>query len=202
MLRNVFTYVARFFGDLGTLLIGGVSLIPLAYSYIGELGDVHWLTIPAVKWGTLAVGFVLASYRIWRRAELARTTDCLELLIWDANRMSSMLGRVTQYCMELHTWPPQNEGRPIVRPMAREFSALPDPFVAFQLLRRRISDHNEIVSELERVHRLTPLVKLDPEELAIPTMLEDFRQYISRLEAAAAPPRSFFRDWTTQRYRR
>jgi len=199
MLDNIRTYIARFFGDLGTLLIGGVALIPLAYGYIGDL---RWLTAPSVKWGTLAIGFVLASYRIWRRAEVARTTDSVAVLVADAEQIEFHIRSVTEF----FGWPLTfSNGERVMQPFVHRVlaqDASPGLFVLEQV-RVRIEDHRDLVVRILTEHGVNNTgIMVSPDQLFAETVLFTWRDYIERLRTIARPPPSLFQDWTTQRYQR
>jgi len=79
MFGNAPIYVARFVGDLVSFRIGVLSIVPLAYWYFKNTPA--WLTADFVRWGALALGSVLASYRLWLRAGRSRTSDAFDVLV-------------------------------------------------------------------------------------------------------------------------
>jgi hypothetical protein len=186
-------------GDLLSLLIGALSAAPLACSYFYDINQ------PWIKWGCLAIGFVIVSYRLWLRAENARTADAVAVLVADAEDILESMKEI----IERNDWPVKVERRgqvfSLVRPVARTQDLSNGQPVLNQLseLRRRMSDHEKLVKQISSVHRIRPPIKtVNLEELNEKTILLDFRDYIQHLRTFSAPPPTLFASLSERRVQR
>lgn len=180
-------------------MVGGVALIPLAVSYLGGWG---WLTSDTAKWAALAVGIVVASYRVWRQAESRRTTDSMDVLLTEAKMIRERAKRL----IEGYEWPPkraENEDVPWPFRYAAVDSASPLGS-ELQKLRTWMDDHATLVKKVAETHCIpnASVPILDPNSLSSRTLLTDLDQYIDRMSRLATPPKIWIERLSTLRYRR
>jgi hypothetical protein len=193
MLRDLRAYSLAFFDDLGNLLIGGMSLIPTVYGYFK---DVPLLTSDAVKWGSLACGFILASYRIWKRSEDNRTADAVDVLVLEAMALKMDF----RYMREYYGWPPppMQNGSKFSPPFkARVFDRdVPDVYRYLNYFGDRIAAHQALVKEVFNCHRLDAAalgVTIDRDEFYLESAVEEFNEYVERLRLCSVRPKGLFR---------
>lgn len=201
---NLHVYAARFVGDLMSLLIGGLSAVPLAYGYFRS--SPSWLTADGVKWGVLAAGFILVSYRLWLRAEHSRTSDAFAVLATDASDIYD----VVKWMVETFEWPPKRTDRasdpPLVSEVIRPLqNCIVDNISLMRCLcdtQTRILRHSRLVVSVAAEHGIVAPALLDPETLNARTMLKTIEDYISDLKEAARPPESWLSSLSRRRCRR
>jgi hypothetical protein len=199
--HNVVTYSWRFAGDLVSLLVGILSLVPLAFSYAPKAPA--WLTSDAVKWSTLTAGFFYVSYRLWLRAEHSRTSDAFRVLIIDANEIYATAVTI----VELYDWPPpytlpSGETTTTVWPLRDKTVDNMSLLLELHRLEARISRHTELVLRVAKEHGIEVTLLLDSKSLNAKTWISDIRDYIESLKDLAKPPRSWFETLSTRRCQR
>lgn len=203
--NNALTYVSRFAGDLVSLLVGGLSAVPLAYGYIKTYPAwLNWLSLDSVKWGLLAGGFLYVSYRLWLRAEYSRTSDAFHVLVVDAANIFAHL-KVMQ---EDYEWPPTHrdaKGETVKLLWPLRDKGFCSNLSLVRLLcdaETRIHKHNELVANIAEEHGITVTNTLEPKDLNATTMLWDVDKYIENLKHLAMPPKTWVESLSARRIQR
>jgi len=196
MVNNVLAYLWRILGDaVGLTLLVGTGILWL----ISLVHDQNWNPPTWLKWTALGGSFVVASYRLVRRAELSRTSDAVAVLVLDAEALQE---RIIDF-VERYNWPLYDDGqlRPI--PFTDWNLETRDP-KRYELSRlwRRMIDHQALVQKVFREHGITEQVILNPAELHPETALMRIESYMAKLRLAATPPKSLFEHLSTKRFDR
>ncbi len=196
-------YVLRLVGDLFVLILGAIAVILFS---LGMLKEPHWVPSAELKWGFLGVAFVVASYRIWARSEVARTSDAIDVLVRDAVRIMQRIHR----SMEYYHWPPLptlSDGSHIFTLFAsRQYGPEVAPvFRDLGMIGDRIQAHAELVQETLMEHGIDAQAVgavLSRDNLITETAVFEITEYIDKLRLLARPPKSVFEKWSVRRFQR
>lgn len=205
MFRNIIAYLWRLLGDAFALGLLIIAVILFATSLLIRQ---QWVPPFELDWAVAGIALVVASFRLVQRAEQARTSDAVTVLVEDAENIKGSIVDV----IERYQWPKYTNG-----------SRMPLPFSGYNLdptdnkmwdrdahmvllelakLRRRIIDHANLVHRTLKEHGILSDILLDPDQLHAETVLLRFDQYITALRSAARPPQSLFDHLSTRRFQR